>query len=591
MRSIFNSKISSEYRLSYDEQQLIFHKFDKIFKKLSGILYDKFLFEFSINTGRENCFFTGHKDSANLFFKAIELSSFLSEHDDRPSFECFSEELDFFNENMDVSRFACMYSLLASNANNIVDLIDLGPYPYKINPINDTKTSSKILKVINLPLNIILDKIARKFIPNGKRRAQINIFTLGENELTKEVKAYKNKQINFIEIRALLSNIYIETDSDYKYFLHDVNAVVGKIFNKILNEYKITESLKKSYCLSISQILSHQISKLTNSHLAMYKLVRRLKEKHGCNVSLGNGMFGVAGIAMYNALSKNGIVVVCSEHGLTTGLSKYIKETIDLYEPRTADYILTYSQSSSETFLTSLNKNLKCIQCGAPYETKNIRYKFLQRLVARARIKAKGVVIFYASMNLLTNNNRFFPVYPDDEYRFEKEMLILSRLISKIGKNFIYKQYPSQNYLYKESPYIIEAKKHKNITIAQEEDFRYVRTAADIIVTADPSSTLGWCIGADVPLVFLGSKKYHALEDEKLWEIFNECFFVIDIDCKSWEEEFVSLLNMSMSEILFEWKEKKKKYQAYDEQYFLGMNKNAGKIGSDLISNLANNEN
>jgi len=584
-------KINDKYKLSFSDQQLIFHEFYNSFENVSEALYDRYLSDFIINTGKKNCFFLGHKYAPNLFLKAIELSAFLSEQDEKPSFKCFSEELNFFDKDMDISRFACMYSLLASGSKKSVNLIDMGPYPYKIGQINDTRTESKILRVINLKPNIVISKIVNKLLSHSERKSQKNVFTLGENELVKEIKFYNKKAINFIEINVLLKDIYINTDANYKEYINIVNSVVIQKFDGILEKYKINDDLKRSFCLIISKMLSYQISKLVNSQIAMNELIKNLREQYSCNTALGNGLFGNIGVAIYNSLVKNNVKVVCAEHGLTTGLSKYSKDTINLYEPRTADYILTYNLAASKTFQLSSNENIECIHCGAPYETKRIRHKFIQRLISRNRLKAKGCVVFYASMNLLTNNNRFFPGYPNDEHRYKNEIIILNKLIPQIGKNFIYKQYPSQNYLYKESPYIVAAKKQKNIIISKEEDFRYIRTAADIIITAVASSTLGWCIGADVPLVFLGSKKYHALEDETVWRVFNECFFVINTDNEFWEDEFVNLLNKDIKEILHEWNKKKEKYQKYDEYYFLGMCKNAGQIGSNFIKNLVSCEN
>ena len=73
-------------------------------------------------------------------------------------------------------------------------------------------------------------------------------------------------------------------------------------------------------------------------------------------------------------------------------------------------------------------------------------------------------------------------------------------------------------YLYDRSKIIKNSiKKYNNITFFKgEEDFRYLRAIADIIITQSSESTLEWCIGAGVPLVFLDSDYYEPLENKEV---------------------------------------------------------------------------
>ena len=238
--------------------------------------------------------------------------------------------------------------------------------------------------------------------------------------------------------------------------------------------------------------------------------------------------------------------------------------------------------------MKSENKNLKCVECGAPDETKNIKLYSLQRLVSRKKLEVKGVTLFYASLNLLTNNNGVFPHYMPDIKRYSLERILLSNIFKNINKEVIYKYYPSQNYLYEENPYVSLVKNNKKVKLAQEEDFRYIRTAADIILTSNPSSTLGWCIGLNKPLVYLDSENYNQLEDKEVKKAFNESFFVFSYDNENWVEELIEFLNKPYSEILELWKEKEKYRIKYDEIYFLDNKKNAGQIGAEFIKGLVN---
>ena len=67
--------------------------------------------------------------------------------------------------------------------------------------------------------------------------------------------------------------------------------------------------------------------------------------------------------------------------------------------------------------------------------------------------------------------------------------------------------YPTEQYLVEKLPTIKEfIKKLENLYLVEsQEDFRYIRTLSDIIITQSSESTLEWCIGLDVPLILLNS--------------------------------------------------------------------------------------
>ena len=97
-----------------------------------------------------------------------------------------------------------------------------------------------------------------------------------------------------------------------------------------------------------------------------------------------------------------------------------------------------------------------------------------------------------------------------------------------MNKQVLYKPYPSRKYLFDKLFYLEKyLESYSNIKLLKvEEDFRYIRTAADIIITQSSESTLEWCIGINKPLVFLDSKYYEPLKDEETKKVFKKCFFL-----------------------------------------------------------------
>ena len=110
-----------------------------------------------------------------------------------------------------------------------------------------------------------------------------------------------------------------------------------------------------------------------------------------------------------------------------------------------------------------------------------------------------------------------------------------------------------------------------------------MRNVADIVITQSSESTLEWCIGLNVPLIFLDSDFYEPLENEDVKNAFKKSFFFFNYDKDGWEIDLIRFLNKPYKEILSLWKQKQKYRNQYDEVYFLSKEKKAGKIGATLI--------
>ena len=91
------------------------------------------------------------------------------------------------------------------------------------------------------------------------------------------------------------------------------------------------------------------------------------------------------------------------------------------------------------------------------------------------------------------------------------------------------------------------------------------------------------CIGLDVPLILLNSDYYEPLRNEKVKKNFRECFFVFNYDNTGWEKKLIDFLNKPYSEIMMLWNKKLKYRKKYDNEHFLSLIKDPGKIGSKHI--------
>jgi len=577
---IDNILSSKQYREIYPDFE---KSIDIINKKI-----DNFFFKENFNYPSKNFIvIEPHLIAFNLFTKSIILNRILLEKKfDEIKIEVYKEELSKnFND-----RFINQYALLAKKIGKPFTIINKGNLNLKY--INDSSSKLKFLSLLNFNSKILYYEIKKRIIGNFNKKKILNI---GENYLNREIEFELHKKgIDFLPVKKELKIFYDELSVEnnnkdkYKFICKIVKTEMNNLIVKYINNKKVGDGFVKV----ISDIIFYNINDLLSKKDLMRKKISKYKEKLNFNLCLGNGLFGNFGKSVYDALFYNKIKVITTEHGLTAGNSKDSLQYFYANESLTCDRLFCYSEASVKTRLKNKNSNLKLHVIGSPEFPKHIRFKKIKRLILKIKFKLKGINVFYVSHNIELNPGKYFPFSKTNPELFHDELHILSAL-SKINKNVIYKSYPTMQYLYDRSKIINDSiSKYNNIRFFKgEEDFRYVRAVADIIITQSSESTLEWCIGSNVPIIFLDSDYYEPLENVEVKKAFKESFFLINYDNSNWEKELINLLNLPYHEILKRWKEKEIFRKKYDSKYFLSVNKNAGKIGSKLLLELINEDN
>lgn len=583
----FNSsqRVSLDSYIDFSRKEAIYPILESCLNRFSQLIHNNLLPNLSLNCG-DGCMFLTHKQLPNVLFKAITLQEISNSCSTRITLECFDEELDFYDTDKGINRFASIYALIAGRIPKKFEINNIGKYQSRILEIKNTSIRNPFLRFSNLPANVFWFKIARLYLKRQMFRSGETIFVAGENGLINEILAKSGSHFEYVETYDKLRRIYDSAPLNGSVHEEEISTYFHESFNNSLDAIGLDRLFYRAFSEIALEIMNHKINKLISSAPLLIQNVRKLKDKYKASVVLSDGLYETPGLAISNAFRKNGIQIISAEHGLTAGISKLRKNTINYCEPNTSDYILTYNEMASATFLSSSNKNLQCVECGAPRETKRLKNYLLQRVISRKRLKARSTAVFYVSTNLLANNNGFFPHYPPDHIRDRVETSLLKDVFPRLNKKVIYKYYPSQNYLYDKNPYIKLAEEIPNLVVSKEEDFRYIRTAADIILTSAPTSTLGWCIGAEKPIVYLDSPVFQPLENDLVSKVFDECFFVFNIDQQDWKERLLQFLNKSIDEIQSRWQKKSIYREKYDQMYFLNKEKDAGAIGVNFIKSI-----
>jgi hypothetical protein len=413
-------------------------------------------------------------------------------------------------------------------------------------------------------------------------------FGYGRNYITREIeqelyfKGFSKINIESIkkDYRTFSPNDLEHRDSDYEY----VNNVISDVFFDFLHKNFINDKVINALKTIITELFLKNIKELLENKQNLRNHFKFLKKKFNVEFIISNGLFHNVGKSIYDAMKYNQIKVFTAEHGLTCGISKDSIPNKYSSEGNTSDILFCYNNSSIDTHNKNDFSKTIFFPIGAHSFSKRILNKKLLRFYYRRKFKVKKKCIFYVSHNIELNVGKYYPFTKPCSEIFEDEKFLISAL-AKSKKEIIYKEYPTKQFITERNTYINKIiSKYSNIkNIETQEDFRYMRNVADIIITQSSESTLEWCIGLNIPLIFLDSDFYEPLENEDVKNVFKKCFFFFNYDKEGWELDLINFLNKPYKEILTLWKQKQKYRDQYDEVYFLSKKKNAGKIGANYI--------
>ena len=577
--------IGLDAELGYDRRTDTFSDFEKCLRQFSSLVYKRYLSHFNINTGSEYLFLF-NKQLPNILFKTILLEELVATRQEKIQIDCFDEELEFF-DNENISRFASIFALIGRRIPDWFVVKNLGRFPNLAPPVKGSMPKNILLRMLNIQPTAVIQRVLYPLHTKDFNRTKPIILTRGHSGLFNEILPRLTKDFRLHAVRNTFDDIYAASEFSQPLRQSDLKDIFDEAFQGFLATTLPNSNFSEAFRYIFLSIITRKVNRLLNSADPLSVAVQELKTKHRSSIFLCDGLYENPGIAIYNALKRHNITVVTTEHGLTAGISRLRQMMINYSEPRTTDVMFTYNKSSSAVFTSSKNHDLVAVECGAPHETKHVRLHWVQRWLSRRVLGLTNVTIFYVSTNLLANNHGFAPPYPPDSIRYLMERMLLQNVFPNIRKEIVYKYYPSENYLFSDHPYLDFLSGNPKITIAGNEDFRYLRTAADIIITSSPTSTLGWAIGTKKPLVFLHSRKLDPLQDTDTVCAFRECFFLFDTDEPDWGSKLIEFLNQPIYHITDLWSQKIQNQTKHDNCMLLSKTRDAGRTGAAYIRQLA----
>ena len=459
--------------------------------------------------------------------------------------------------------------LLIKNSNFIKVTYTLGDSNWEQQSIKSVSLFDRIklagLDTVIYRLGIKLSKFIPDFLSKG------NILITNENELIIEAaanlfkKGYTIKSLKYQE-----RNNHVELDE------LSIKEYLLPILKRRIKDWVDPSLLNTCVNHMLSIIYSNAL--LTKRYYLSWDSV--LNKTHHNTKILSNSPAGIQGNVLYDVCKQKKIPVIGVLHGVTHEINKLIAVRSPFFDASLTDFFIAHTDiavkvQQDNPFSISQGKVI-----GLPTRTLKMgQYK---------RNIAYNAPILYASTTLY--KGCLVPTYIDQETdygAFLREYDLVSLVFSNIPHKLCYKTYPQENRKFPDDdPIENYIKSLDNLILIKEKvDMRYLLSNFKIIVTSGATSTLGWAVMSEKPIVFINWSCHIPLADEAL-ESLSQSIFVFDGDSEDFHDKFLAFLSKPIEDIYLQWSEKQDNRTKMIEKYFSKNLKNIGLDAADIIENL-----
>ena len=137
------------------------------------------------------------------------------------------------------------------------------------------------------------------------------------------------------------------------------------------------------------------------------------------------------------------------------------------------------------------------------------------------------------------------------------DISIIKNVLSKVNHKVYFKPYPSRRFL-DIDPIIKSVNNYENIYLTGENiDLRYIINNYKVLITMRATSTLGWCLLSNKPLIFINVPYWFELRED-MKELFQKSMFYFNYSAKNYLSSLKDLLSLPLDEIEKLWMKKEK---------------------------------
>ena len=505
-------------------------------------------------------------------------------------------ELNGFN--LSVGRFDDLYSAIAKLSQDSFQEIEL----IKINNgrIENIKTSdcentllryerylnfiqyspSKIF--LHIYNKIGLDKVRSKIKKNKLQAVTIKTYDsiddLAFTFLTKSYDLKKRSDLNFLDT---LFDESIEIDLNKKEFL----KYCFNIYSDLADVYLININEIDSLILLISQRLYSCLEygkKLLSEMPTIFKSITKNYD-HTC--ILTNHLTNPAGKLLQSYLISRGVSFFSFEHGVTAGIDHVFSLTESRnYSSYGGDYWLCVSENSLKARTSDINsKGGISIGLSSTNRPKILRPIIKRFIKYKLNYKKDETVFMYLAP--CERNNLLSVTGINDYDCYEKTLTMINNVFKHLSVECIVKLYPGTRYL--DDFNLSYCQIPKNTKIIKHVDFNILRHLPDVIISSVYSSTLGWCMSAKVPVIFIDSPESPLTKDA--YKCLKDSVFLIDGSKINWHDDLLILLKTPIKVLEEMWSSKQEMRSIFEKKYLSGVLDNKNDIFSYIHQRTTDN--
>jgi hypothetical protein len=286
-------------------------------------------------------------------------------------------------------------------------------------------------------------------------------------------------------------------------------------------------------------------------------------------------------LLLMQALNVAGVRTFKAEHGSAPGQSPLHTALARFTNANVPTDTLFYTEAQVEDARKIFGNGIACALVGAPRCVKKPRLYQLQRFLMRRRLAVNGRHVVWCT-GIYPNNEQMLPHYwIDGPYHLLRKELI-NHCLNGLSDRVTIKLHPAARYvdgdpLYKGMPL------PKNCFAIPDQDFRYLRSAADVVVVDGPGSVLGWAMGLGVPIIYVEFGMYILTEETEA--AFRNGMLFVDVRSDGWRKELRELLELPHDELKARYKAKESKRKLLCEKFISGPEGSSAKRAVDYIRN------
>lgn len=413
-----------------------------------------------------------------------------------------------------------------------------------------------------------------KYVPNTI--APRIILNSGNNPLLRETAAAmsgKGYALKKIVSKELKESSLAENEQDL-------------IFNKvsrILNEFLINNAPLEAVSV-IEEIFKTNLNKSLAQYSgakAIWKDELSKPDYTHVKAIMVNTLIKPSDIGFYAAAKENDIPVISFQHGHGNEINKhqYLNEIME--EHFTSDVVVGFSDAYfNDRDLRGKNK----VSSGVPLE-------YFRGEKYRSQKEEDSEELLYVS-TALYGGHHLYPLGAtyNDKKKYDFERKLIADVLSKLPHRVLYKKYLAQ--LFSENPSdLLEAEFSSSINFDnRNENLSFILPDHRVLITSRATSTLGWCLASEKPVIFINFSDHYPLIDS-VENLLKEGGFLFNTNDDDFFSDLHVFLSQPIEKIEAEWNQKKSAREKLMKNIFGFYEKCAGKRAANEIEKILRKNN